>query len=98
LLSARNLVVQWALDLAAVAAVLVAFGVIIATNIPPGPGDRLLNVSYDPTRELYVKASTLSSSRTYEKRTGQHLTIVQSHGGSSRQARAVITAKSRPMS
>ena len=49
----------------------------------------LLNVSYDPTRELWrdINASFISS---YEKKTGNRLSIKQSHGGSSTQARAVI--------
>jgi sulfate transport system substrate-binding protein len=83
---------QHALNLAAVLAVLVAFGLIIATNMPAGKAGRLLNVSYDPTRELYVALNDLFVA-DYVKRTGQHLTIVQSHGGSSRQARAVISGE-----
>ena len=49
----------------------------------------LLNVSYDPTRELYkdVNAAFISY---WKARTGQTLTINQSHGGSGKQARAVI--------
>jgi sulfate/thiosulfate-binding protein len=49
----------------------------------------LLNVSYDPTRELWrdINANFISS---YEKETGNKLSIKQSHGGSSTQARAVI--------
>jgi sulfate transport system substrate-binding protein len=49
----------------------------------------LLNVSYDPTRELWkdIKAHFIP---LYEKETGNKLTIEQSHGGSSSQARAVI--------
>ena len=50
---------------------------------------KLLNVSYDPTRELY-NAVNAAFSRQWEARTGQHLTIEQSHGGSGKQARAVI--------
>jgi sulfate/thiosulfate-binding protein len=49
----------------------------------------LLNVSYDPTRELYVdfnKAFAIA----YEKQTGKSVEIKQSHGGSGAQARAVI--------
>jgi sulfate transport system substrate-binding protein len=49
----------------------------------------LLNVSYDPTRELYVdfnKAFTAA----YQKETGKSVEIKQSHGGSGSQARAVI--------
>jgi sulfate/thiosulfate-binding protein len=49
----------------------------------------LLNVSYDPTRELY-KDINLAFAAFWKKRTGQTLTINQSHGGSGKQARAVI--------
>jgi sulfate transport system substrate-binding protein len=49
----------------------------------------LLNVSYDPTRELWrdFNATFIAS---YERATGVRVTIRQSHGGSSTQARAVI--------
>jgi sulfate/thiosulfate-binding protein len=49
----------------------------------------LLNVSYDPTRELWrdLNAAFIPA---YEKETGKHLVINQSHGGSGSQARAVI--------
>ena len=49
----------------------------------------LLNVSYDPTRELWrdLNAKFIAA---YEKETGAKLSIKQSHGGSSTQARAVI--------
>ena len=49
----------------------------------------LLNVSYDPTRELWRALNTTFIPR-YERETGTKLTINQSHGGSSTQARAVI--------
>lgn len=49
----------------------------------------LLNVSYDPTRELYVAYNNLFSEYWKEK-TGQEVTITQSHGGSGSQARSVI--------
>lgn len=49
----------------------------------------LLNVSYDPTRELWKELNGHFSSQ-YEKQTGVKVTIKQSHGGSSSQARAVI--------
>src|SRR5450755_140794 len=49
----------------------------------------LLNVSYDPTRELYQDFNQAFA--TYWKaKTGQTVTVEQSHGGSSKQARAVI--------
>jgi sulfate/thiosulfate transport system substrate-binding protein len=80
---------QRILNLAAVAAVLLAAGLIVVRNLP-SQGDRMLNVSYDPTRELYQSLNGLFAA-DFEKRTGHHLTVVQSHGGSSRQARAVIS-------
>jgi sulfate transport system substrate-binding protein len=49
----------------------------------------LLNVSYDPTRELYA-AINAAFARQWEARTGQKVTIEQSHAGSGKQARAVI--------
>lgn len=49
----------------------------------------LLNVSYDPTRELW-RAINSRFIPAYEKETGNKLSIKQSHGGSSTQARAVI--------
>ncbi|MFF2480736.1 sulfate ABC transporter substrate-binding protein [Paenibacillus sp. NPDC058071] len=49
----------------------------------------LLNVSYDPTRELYV-AYNEAFSKYWKDKTGQQVTIKQSHGGSGKQARAVI--------
>lgn len=49
----------------------------------------LLNVSYDPTRELYQEVNTLFAQR-WKERIGERVTINQSHGGSGKQARAVI--------
>jgi sulfate transport system substrate-binding protein len=49
----------------------------------------LLNVSYDPTRELYQEINT-SFAKHWKEKTGQILTVNQSHGGSGKQARAVI--------
>lgn len=49
----------------------------------------LLNVSYDPTRELYTDINT-AFARQWQKKTGDRVTIKQSHGGSGKQARAVI--------
>jgi len=53
------------------------------------PPVELLNVSYDPTRELYV-AFNAAFSKYWEETTGQKVTINQSHGGSGKQARSVI--------
>src|SRR5206468_7597187 len=49
----------------------------------------LLNVSYDPTRELY-KDFNLAFARYWQARTGDTVTVKQSHGGSGKQARSVI--------
>jgi sulfate/thiosulfate-binding protein len=49
----------------------------------------LLNVSYDPTRELYADFNKAFAAH-YKARTGDSVTVKQSHGGSGRQARSVI--------
>ncbi len=48
-----------------------------------------LNVSYDPTRELYENVNK-DFSKYWESRTGQKINFKQSHGGSGKQARSVI--------
>jgi sulfate/thiosulfate transport system substrate-binding protein len=53
------------------------------------PAVELLNVSYDPTRELW-RALNQSFAESYEKETGTPVEIKQSHGGSGSQARSVI--------
>jgi sulfate transport system substrate-binding protein len=49
----------------------------------------LLNVSYDPTRELYSEFN-VAFAKHWKAQTGQDVTIKQSHGGSGKQARSVI--------
>jgi sulfate/thiosulfate-binding protein len=49
----------------------------------------LLNVSYDPTRELYQDYNA-AFAKYWKAKTGQTVTVEQSHGGSSKQARGVI--------
>jgi len=49
----------------------------------------LLNVSYDPTRELYQDFNT-AFARHWQAKTGEKVTVKQSHGGSGKQARSVI--------
>jgi sulfate/thiosulfate-binding protein len=49
----------------------------------------LLNVSYDPTRELYAEINP-AFAQMWKAKTGQRVKINQSHGGSGKQARAVI--------
>src|SRR5665213_183338 len=50
---------------------------------------KLLNVSYDPTRELYQDVNQ-AFGKQWQQKTGQTVNISQSHGGSGKQARAVI--------
>lgn len=50
---------------------------------------RLLNVSYDPTREFYAELNPQFAA-DYKAKTGQNVTIEDSHGGSGKQARAVM--------
>lgn len=61
-------------------------GPVLAAAPPPV---ELLNVSYDPTRELYQQYNPLFAGY-WKERTGQTVTIKQSHGGAGKQARAVI--------
>jgi sulfate transport system substrate-binding protein len=49
----------------------------------------LLNVSYDPTRELYTEYNA-AFARYWKSKTGQEVEVKQSHGGSGKQARAVL--------
>jgi sulfate transport system substrate-binding protein len=52
-------------------------------------GTTLLNVSYDPTRELYVDYNQVFI-KYWKAKTGQDVAIKQSHGGSGKQARSII--------
>lgn len=65
-----------------------ALAAVPATVVQAAPV-QLLNVSYDPTRELYV-AINAAFARSWKAQTGQDVTIRQSHGGSGKQARSVI--------
>jgi len=58
-------------------------GAAVAQNI------ELLNVSYDPTRELYADYNA-AFAKHWKEKTGANVVVRQSHGGSSAQARAVI--------
>jgi sulfate transport system substrate-binding protein len=50
---------------------------------------KLLNVSYDPTRELYTEFNA-AFAKHWKEKTGETVSIQQSHGGSGKQARSVI--------
>ena len=49
----------------------------------------LLNVSYDPTRELYQEYNT-AFAKYWKGKTGDNVTVKASHGGSGKQARSII--------
>ena len=77
---------------AASAALAVVLATLLAACQPPGDTARrvtLLNVSYDPTRELYVDFNA-AFARYWKAKSGQDVRVDQSHGGSGTQARAVI--------
>ncbi len=76
------------LQLAATMA-LAATGLGHAVHAQTPPPVTLLNVSYDPTRELYVEYNA-AFTKYWKAKTGQDVTIKQSHGGSGKQARSVI--------
>src|SRR5262245_19912355 len=57
---------------------------------PPSEAAELLNVSYDPTRELYEDINAAFTAQWAREHPGAgHVSIEMSHGGSGRQARAV---------
>ena len=72
-----------------------AFLLLALASVPAVPGAasakdlELLNVSYDPTRELYQDFNAVFA-KHWEAKTGQKVVIKQSHGGAGKQARAVI--------
>jgi sulfate transport system substrate-binding protein len=73
----------FALSLVASAAGLLAYG-----NLKPSAPVELLNVSYDPTREVYAEINPKFADQ-FRKDTGKSIGVKQSHGGSARQASAV---------
>ncbi len=80
--------IPW-LNIFAIAAVVVAASLITVKNLRGATSNEILNVSYDPTRELYAALDPQFIAQ-YQKQTGIKLRIQQSHGGSSRQAKSVI--------
>jgi sulfate transport system substrate-binding protein len=65
------------------------FLTLFVLSFPLAAQTALLNVSYDPTREFYEEYNRLFAQH-WKATTGQDVTINQSHGGSGKQARAVI--------
>jgi sulfate transport system substrate-binding protein len=68
---------------------LALIGAALATAPVRAADIQLLNVSYDPTRELYGEINRAFAEK-YKVETGDSVTIKQSHGGSGKQARSVI--------
>lgn len=64
-------------------------GILSITTLASTAEKTLLNVSYDPTRELYQSVNTAFSAY-WQSKNGEKLTVKASHGGSGKQARAVI--------
>ena len=69
---------------------LFAVAALAAAVAIPAKNITLLNVSYDPTRELYKDVNATFIKQWEAKNPGNKLTIQQSHGGSGKQARSVI--------
>ncbi len=63
--------------------------VLAATTLATAADQQILNVSYDPTRELYEEFNPLFA-KYWKDKTGDTVTIDQSHGGAGKQARAVL--------
>jgi sulfate transport system substrate-binding protein len=83
------------INLAAIFIAVLAVLLIVGKNFDRKAPVELLNVSYDPTRELYRDINAAFATQ-YEKESGTHLEIHQSHGGSSRQARLVVSGELNP--
>ena len=78
---------KW-LNAIALVLVVVAVALVGFKNIKREKSRPLLNVSYDPTRELYNEINAKFIAK-YEEETGSWVGVEQTHGGSTRQARAV---------
>jgi sulfate transport system substrate-binding protein len=66
-----------------------AAAVVAAALAAPIAAEELLNVSYDPTRELYQDFNA-AFVKQWKAKSGKDVTVQQSHGGSSKQGRAVL--------
>lgn len=73
----------------ALAALVLSAGLVTFANIHAEKSTQLLNVSYEPTRELFKDINRQFVTK-YQHDTGVELDLRQSHGGSSRQSRAVL--------
>jgi sulfate transport system substrate-binding protein len=69
--------------------IVLAAGLSAAFFLPGALAQTLLNVSYDPTRELYTEYNA-AFAKHWKEKTGKDIKVDASHGGSGKQARAVI--------
>lgn len=84
----RGLRLPW-LNILGVIAIVGATTAIVVKNLPSAGSNEILNVSYDPTRELYAAVDQKFVAQ-YRARTGIALDIKESHGGSGRQLKSVL--------
>jgi sulfate transport system substrate-binding protein len=82
------------LELAASLLALAGLALTLSHNLRASTEATLNNVSYDPTRELYHALNPLFEA-AYLNQSGRQVTVQQSHGGSSRQSRKVISGELR---
>src|SRR5581483_9216903 len=80
---------RWLPRMTAVVAGGLLAAVLLGANVARAADVTLLNVSYDPTRELYLDYNA-AFKKYWKGKTGQDVKINQSHGGSGKQARSVI--------
>jgi sulfate/thiosulfate-binding protein len=80
--------IPW-LTVIGVVAIVVAGTAIVVKNLPDDGSNQILNVSYDPTRELYAALDKAFVAQ-YRTHTGTSLDIKESHGGSGRQLASVL--------
>jgi sulfate transport system substrate-binding protein len=80
---------HWLPRLAVIAAFALTTATLVGASLAQAAEVTLLNVSYDPTRELYVDYNA-AFAKYWKAKTGQDIKINQSHGGSGKQARSVI--------
>jgi sulfate/thiosulfate transport system substrate-binding protein len=82
------------INIGAIVAAVGAVALLVVGNSEGHAAHRLLNVSYDPTRELYRDINP-HFVEEYEKATGSSVAIEQSHGGSSYQAKLVASGEKK---
>jgi sulfate/thiosulfate transport system substrate-binding protein len=80
--------IPW-LSVLGIVAIVLAGVLITVKNLPDHTPNQILNVSYDPTREVYAALDKAFVAQ-YRKQAGGAVEVKQSHGGSGRQARSVI--------